>query len=107
MMAVGFAAMVAAVPQSTAASRSAYLFPASICLTMSRPMPPFTCDNVASLSVCLLSGEDCSAYGLQTSVLTGSEEKIYGCHTRIGYNGMYELYDLRVSPALNFAQKLA
>ena len=107
MMVLLCAALVVAVPQDAAASRSADWFPVSICMTMARPIPPFPCDNVAGLSLCLLSGENCPVYGLQASVFTGGAEKIYGCQAGIGYNGTYELYGLQVSPVLNFAQKLA
>ena len=107
MMALWFAAVVATVPQSAVAGRSADWFPVSIRLTMARPIPPFPCDNVAGLSLCLLSGENCPVYGLQASVLTGGAEKIYGCQAGIGINGTNELYGLQVSPVLNLAKQMA
>ena len=97
MMAVGFAAMVATVPQSATASRSADWFPVSICLTMARPIPPFPCGNVAGLSLCLLSGEDCPVYGLQASCIGGSAESIYGVQVGAGLQGAKEVYGLQVA----------
>lgn len=107
IMVLGCAALVVAVPQDAAASRSADWFPVSICMTMARPIPPFPCDNVAGLSLCLLSGEDCPVYGLQANVYTGGAESIYGCQAGLGINGTNELYGLQVSPVLNLARKLA
>ena len=97
MMAAAFAAMVAAVvPKDAAASRSADWFPVSICLTMARPIPPFPCDNVAGLSLCLLSGEDCPVYGLQASCLSGCAESIYGVQIGAGYQCADDVYGLQV-----------
>ena len=107
IMVLVFAAVIAVVPQNAAASRSADWFPVSICLTMARPIPPFPCDNVVGVSLCLLSGEECPVYGLQASVITGSAREIYGCQAGIGCNVTYELYGIQVSPVLNLAQKLA
>ncbi|MBR3778012.1 MAG: hypothetical protein IKL02_10535 [Kiritimatiellae bacterium] len=99
MMAALFAAMVAAVSQDAAASRSADWFPVSICLTMARPIPPFPCDNVAGLSLCLLSGEDCPVYGLQASCLSGCAESIYGVQTGAGYQCADDVYGLQIGGA--------
>ena len=95
-MAVGLAAMVAAVSQDAAACTSADWFPVSICLTMARPIPPFPCDNVAGLSLCLLSGEDCPIYGLQASCLSGCAEAIYGVQTGAGYQCADDVYGLQI-----------
>ena len=107
IMVLVFAAVIAVVPQDAAASRSADWFPVSICMNEARQIPPFPCDNIAGLSLCLLSGEDCPVYGLQANVYTGGAERIYGCQAGLGINGTNELYGLQVSPVLNLAKKLA
>ena len=76
--------------------RSADWFPVSICLGMARPIPPFPCDNVAGLSLCLLSGEDCPVYGLQASCLSGCAESIYGVQIGAGYQCADDVYGLQV-----------
>ena len=76
--------------------RSADWFPVSVCLTMARPIPPFPCDNVAGLSLCLLSGEDCPVYGLQASCLSGCAESIYGVQIGAGYQCADDVYGLQV-----------
>ncbi len=107
IMVLGCVALAVAVPQDAVADRSADWFPVSICMNEARQIPPFPCDNVAGLSLCLLSGEDCPVYGLQANVYTGGAERIYGCQAGLGINGTNELYGLQVSPVLNLARKLA
>ena len=96
--AVAGAAMVL-LTNCTWGASSADWFPVSVCLTMARPIPPFPCDNVAGLSLCLLSGEDCPVYGLQASCLSGCAESIYGVQTGAGYQCADDVYGLQIGGA--------
>ena len=84
---------------------SADWFPVSVCLTMARPIPPFPCDNVAGLSLCLLSGEDCPVYGLQASCLSGCAESIYGVQIGAGLQGADDVYGIQIA-GVNTTQNL-
>ena len=95
---VAVAAMVL-LTNCTWGASSADWFPVSVCLTMARPIPPFPCDNVAGLSLCLLSGEDCPVYGLQASCLSGCAESIYGVQTGAGYQCADDVYGLQIGGA--------
>ena len=96
MRAVAGAAMVLLTNCAWGAS-SADWFPVSVCLTMARPIPPFPCDKVAGLSLCLLSGEDCPVYGLQVSCLSGCAESIYGIQIGAGLQGADDVYGLQIA----------
>ena len=96
--AVAGAAMVLLMNCAWGAS-SADWFPVSVCLTMARPILPFPCDNVAGLSLCLLSGEDCPVYGLQASCLSGCAESIYGVQIGAGYQCADDVYGLQIGGA--------
>ena len=94
--AVAGAAMVL-LTNCTWGASSADWFPVSVCLTMARPIPPFPCDNVAGLSLCLLSGEDCPVYGLQASCLSGCAESIYGVQIGAGLQGADDVYGIQIA----------
>ena len=102
--AVAGAAMVL-LTNCTWGASSADWFPVSVCLTMARPIPPFPCDNVAGLSLCLLSGEDCPVYGLQASCLSGCAESIYGVQIGAGLQGADDVYGIQIA-GVNTTQNL-
>ena len=103
-LAVAGAAMVL-LTNCTWGASSADWFPVSVCLTMARPIPPFPCDNVAGLSLCLLSGEDCPVYGLQASCLSGCAESIYGVQIGAGLQGADDVYGIQIA-GVNTTQNL-